>query len=85
MSLWTLIIVIVMKTGEVFAVAQVSNTPEYNNQASCEAAGTLKVDQEQIKIGSDNGTVFFKCQEITEAQINAATGKGSKKQDGSTF
>ena len=84
MSVWVLIIMVVLKNGQVYAVTQTANDPQYNNKSSCETAGQLKADQEQLKVGLDNGTTYFKCDEITADQIRAATA-GGNKQDGSTF
>ena len=77
MSVWYILLVIVMSDGRVVSDVRYPNTPDVNNEQSCNMAGEYLMEQEQMKIGTDSGKVFFQCKEITGEQIRAATTKGT--------
>lgn len=80
MSIWFLVLFTVMKDGSATAETRYPNTPEYNSQQACNEAGDAIMRDEQMKLGSNNGVVYFVCKEITEQDIRNAL--GAKKGNG---
>ena len=78
MSIWYVILFTVMADGKATVDTRYPNTPDYNNEKTCNEAGNYLMEQEQMKIGTDTGIVYFICKEITDAQIKAATGKSGQ-------
>lgn len=76
MSIWYIILVTVMGDGTATVDTRYPNNPEYNNEKTCNEAGNYLMEQEQMKIGTNTGTVYFICKQITQSDINAATSKG---------
>lgn len=77
MSIWYIILVIVMANGEATVDTRYPNTSQYNNEKDCNEVGELLMNEEQMKIGTTQGTVYFICKEITAQEQRAATSKGS--------
>jgi len=75
MSIWYIILFTVLADGKATVDTRYPNTPEYNNEKNCNEAGNYLMEQEQSKIGTNSGTVYYICKEITDAEIKSATGK----------
>lgn len=73
--MWFIILVTVLTNGQVYSDVRPATDPKYNTEASCEEAGASFVQQEQTKIGSDNGKVFYVCEHFSEEEINKALGR----------
>jgi hypothetical protein len=77
MSIWYIVLVIVMANGEATVDTRYPNTPQYNNEKDCNEVGEILVKEEQMRVGTAQGTVYFICKEITAQEQKAATTKGS--------
>jgi hypothetical protein len=77
MSIWFIVIATVLANGDVAVDTRYPNSPDYNNEKDCNAAGQAFVDQEQMKLGTSNGTIYFICKQITTDEIRNATSKGN--------
>jgi hypothetical protein len=75
MSIWYVILFTVLADGKALVETRYPDNPQYNNEKTCNEAGNYIMEQEQLKIGTDAGTVYFICKEITQKQMNDATGK----------
>jgi len=75
MSIWYIILVTVMADGNATVDTRYPNTPEYNNEATCNEVGDQLMRAEQMKIGTNAGTVYFICKAISSQEIGKATGK----------
>lgn len=73
--IWFIVLNVVMNNGDVYTDVHYPNSPQYNNEQSCNEAGQALVDQKQIEIGTNSGRTYFACMAITPEQIGAATGK----------
>lgn len=77
MSIWYIILVVVMANGEATVDTRYPNTSQYNNEKDCNEVGELLMNEEQMKIGTAQGTVYFICKEISAQEQKAATSNGS--------
>lgn len=77
MTIWFVILFTVLVDGKATVDVRYPNTPKYNDEKSCNMAGNSIMEEEQSKIGTNSGTVYYICKSITEDQIKAATTKGS--------
>ena len=75
MSIWYIILFTVLADGKATVDTRYPNTPEYNNEKTCNDVGNYLMEQEQAKIGTNAGIVYFICKEITDAEIKSATSK----------
>jgi hypothetical protein len=64
-----------MADGSATVDTRYPNTPEYNNEKTCNEVGNLLMEQEQMKIGTNAGTVYFICKAISSEEVRKATGK----------
>lgn len=77
MSIWFIVIATVLAGGEISIDTRYPNSPDYNNEKDCNEAGQAFVDQEQVKLGTNNGVIYFICREINSDEIRKATSKGT--------
>jgi hypothetical protein len=77
MSIWYIVLILVMADGEAKVDIRYPNSPQYNNEKDCNEVGALLMNEEQLKIGTSQGTMYFICKEITAQEQKAATTKGS--------
>lgn len=77
MSIWYIILVVVMANGDATVDTRYPNTPQYNNEKDCNEVGNTLMEQEQMKIGTNAGTVYYICKQITPEEQRAATGSGN--------
>ena len=75
MSIWYVILFTVLSDGKATVDVRYPNTPEYNNEQTCNNAGNALMEEEQMKVGTNSGVVYYICKEITQDQIKKATGK----------
>lgn len=75
MTIWYIILVAVMTDGNATVDVRYPNTPQYNNEQTCNEVGNLLMEKEQMKIGTNAGTVYYICKSVTEDEIRKATGK----------
>ena len=78
MSIWYILLVTVTVNNndvQVFAETRYPNTPEYNNEKTCNEVGQALVDQRQLEIGTKSGTTYFICQSVTVDKIKSALTK----------
>lgn len=71
--IWFVILTVLMSDGTMYSDIHVPNSPEYNNEKSCNEAGQAMVDQKQLEIGTNTGTAYFICKAITKEEYNKAT------------
>lgn len=76
MSIWYVILFTVLADGTATVDTRYPNKPESNNQKTCDEAGNYIMEQEQMKIGTNAGTVYYICKEITAEDIRNATKGG---------
>lgn len=77
MSIWFIILVTVLADGTATVETKYPNKPEYNDEKTCNEVGNVFMQQEQMKVGSNNGTVYFICKEISAQDQRNATSKGN--------
>ena len=77
MSIWYVILFTVLADGKATVDVRYPNTPEFNNEKSCNEAGNLIMNEEQMKIGTNAGIVYYICKAITQDEIKRATTGGS--------
>jgi hypothetical protein len=75
MSIWYVILFTVLTDGKATVDVRYPNNPQYNNEKTCNEAGNYLMEQEQTKIGTNSGTVYYICKELTDQSIKEATGK----------
>ena len=73
--IWFIVLNTLMTDGTLYTEVQFPNTPEYNNEKTCNEVGNELMEQEQMKIGTNAGTVYFICKELGLDQVRKATGK----------
>lgn len=76
MAIWYIILFTVLADGSATVDVRYPNKVESNNEKTCNEAGQYVMEQEQMKIGTNVGTVYYICKYITPAEINSATVKG---------
>lgn len=62
--IWFIMLMVVHSDGQVEATTQYALDPQYNNEESCNKVGQQVADQAQLKVGLDNGKVYWKCESI---------------------
>lgn len=82
MSIWYVILFTVLADGQATVEVRYPNTPEFNNEKSCNDAGNLLMNEEQMKIGTNAGIVYYICKAITQDEINRAQTKGGSANSG---
>ena len=70
--LWFIILTTVMNNGDVYTDVRPATSPEYNNEQTCKEVGAVLVEQEQIKIGTNSGKVYFVCDSFSKEAIKKA-------------
>lgn len=73
--IWFIVLNVVMNNGDVYTDVHYPNSPQYNNEQSCNEAGRELVDQKQIEIGTNAGRTYYICHVISPSEIRDATGK----------
>lgn len=77
MSIWFIVLVTVLANGDVTVDTRYPNSPDFNNEKDCNESGQAFVDQEQLKMGTDKGIIYFICKEINSDEVRKATSKGT--------
>lgn len=77
MTIWYIILVTVFTDGNATVDVRYPNTPQFNNEQTCNEVGNQLIEQEQMKIGTNAGTVYYICKVISSEEIRKATGKSS--------
>lgn len=77
MSIWYVILFTVLADGKATVDVRYPNTPEFNNEKACNEAGNYIMNEEQMKIGTNAGIVYYICKAITQEEIRKATSGGS--------
>lgn len=72
--IWFIVLNIVMNNGDVYSDIHFPNSPEYNNEKSCNEAGQALVDQKQVEIGTNSGKTYFTCIPLDFKEIGKAIG-----------
>jgi hypothetical protein len=73
--IWFIVLNTLMSDGTLYTEVRFPDSPQYNNEKSCNDAGKIMVDEEQIKIGTNAGTTYYICLMMTPDNIKNATGK----------
>lgn len=73
--IWFIVLNTLMNDGTLYTEVQFPNTPEYNNEKTCNEVGQALVDQRQLEIGTKSGTTYFICQSVTVDKIKSALTK----------
>lgn len=74
---WFIVLNILMNDGTLYSDVHFPNSPQYNNEKDCNAAGQALVNQKQLEIGTNAGKTYFICKVMTAEEYKKATGKGS--------
>lgn len=75
---WFIMLMIVNSDGSVNATLQYPLKPQFNNEKSCLETGQILADEEQLKIGLNNGKIFWRCEPIPMDKLETLfTGNGS--------
>ena len=77
MSVWYIILVTVLSSGEASVDVRYPLDPKYNNEKDCNEVGDTIMREEQMKVGTSQGTVYFICKVITPEDHRKATGGGN--------
>jgi hypothetical protein len=72
--IWFIIMMVVNADGSVNAALHYPLQPQFNNEKSCNENGQTLADEEQLKIGLNNGTIFWRCEPIPYEKIKALAG-----------
>lgn len=64
MMIWFLIVISVNSNSTVNAEIEYPNSYQYNSEADCKRNGQKNADEYQMKFGTNNSKVFWKCQAI---------------------
>ncbi len=73
--IWYVILFTVLADGKATVDVRYPNTPEYNNEKACNEAGNFIMNEEQMKIGTNAGIVYYICKTISPDEIRKATSK----------
>lgn len=76
--IWFIILITVTIDGKVYSEIRPAASPEYNNEETCNKAGIALAEQEQMKIGTDVGSVYFICKSITKETFDKANAKAGQ-------
>jgi hypothetical protein len=80
--IWYIILFTVMSDGAATVDVRYPNTPEFNNEQACNTAGNTLMNDEQMKIGTNAGVVYYICKVITQDEITKALVKGGSANSG---
>lgn len=72
MSIWYIILVTVLADGKAAVDVRYPNTPEYNNEKTCNEVGDYLMREEQMKVGTSQGTVYFICKNLSQEEMTKA-------------
>ena len=89
-SIWLLIMVIVGTNAAgndvtVQTEAHWSNDPTYNTEPMCNEAGKTLADKMQTEVGTNNGIVFWKCQEASLDEMLKGATESAPKANGTAL
>lgn len=73
--IWFIVLSVVMNNGEVYTQVHFPNSPEYNNEQTCNEAASAKADKLMSEIGTSNGKVYYVCENLSEDEFKKATQK----------
>ena len=73
--IWFIVLNTLLSDGTLYTEVQFPMKPEFNNEKSCNEVGQILVDKKQLEIGTNAGTAYFICQQVTIEQIGKAIGK----------
>jgi hypothetical protein len=73
--IWFIIMMVVNTDGSVNAGLHYPLQPQFNNEKSCNETGQTLADEEQLKVGLNNGKIFWKCEPILFDDIKSLTGQ----------
>jgi hypothetical protein len=62
--IWFIILMTVNSDGSVNATLQYPLQPQFNNEKNCLESGQALADQEQLKVGLNNGKIFWRCEPV---------------------
>lgn len=77
-SIWLLVIIVVgTANGSVQVKTDVRwpNDPNYNTEKLCDTAGQTLADKMQVELGTNNGVVFWQCQQASLDEMLKGAGK----------
>lgn len=72
---WFIILTTVMANGDVYTDVRPATSLEYNNEQVCNQAGAVLVEEEQRKVGTNAGKVYYICESFSKETIDKATQK----------
>lgn len=61
---WFIMLMVSNADGTANAELQYPLQPQFNNEKSCNETGQILADETQLKIGLNNGKVFWKCEPV---------------------
>ena len=70
--IWFVILTTVMNNGDVYAEVRFPTDLLYNNEQSCNDSGKTIIQDEQNKIGTNAGKVYFICQSTSPEELSKA-------------
>ena len=77
MSIWYIILVTIMANGDATVDTRYPLDPKFNNERDCNEVGDTIMREEQMKVGTSQGTVYFICKVITAEDQRKATSSGN--------
>lgn len=84
-TIWLLVIIVVGSANgslEVKTDVRWPNDPNFNTQQLCDTAGQTIADKMQVELGTNNGVVFWKCQEASLDEMLKGAGKAAPTANG---
>jgi hypothetical protein len=73
--IWFIVLNTIMNDGTLYTDTRFPNSPQYNNEKSCNEAGQILADQLQLEIGTNTGKTYFICRSVSIDDLSAAVGK----------
>lgn len=70
--IWFLMIVSISADGSVSSVIETPTKPEYNTEAACNQAGKVISEQLQLKLGTNNAKLYWKCSSMPLKELMQA-------------
>ena len=65
MQFWFVILVVISANGNATLHSHYPKSPKYNNELDCRGYGQIVADEMQLKLGTNNHKVFWKCESVS--------------------
>lgn len=68
-TIWILVLVVIGIDGQVRTQLNFPQKSEWNNEKICNESGQVIANELQVKIGTQNGKVYFYCEGAPRSEI----------------